>query len=323
MKKWISILGGLLAVQLIVAVAVNVSDQDYGAFEAKEKLLGFDKQKVNRLLIEDDKESVTLRKSAGQWVLPDADDFPAMQKSVDDLLDKLAGLEKGWPVATTSGASRRFRVADDDYEHRVTLYAGDEVAARLYIGTSPGFRKVHIRPEREDAVFVAELNAWEVDTQVDAWIDKGLLGLDDAEVAQVDIAGKLSLKNQAGELQLVGLAEQETTNSEAARSLIDKLSKLRIESLKSGEEAAKYTQQDPVLDISVALKDGRALRYRFYKEENESNYLLKRSDMDSFFEIASYSVDPLRHASREKLVVVKEPQKEAVSDIKTTQNQLK
>ncbi len=319
MKKWISILGGLLVVQLVVAVAVNVDDQDYGAFEAKEKLLGFDKQKVDRLLIEDDKASVTLQRSAGKWVLPDADDFPAKQESVDDLLDKLAGLEKGWPVATTSSAGRRFKVAEDAYEKRVTLFTGDQVSGRLYVGTSPGFRKVHVRSDDEDRVFMAELNAWEVDAQIDDWINKDLLGLDEADMAQVDIAGKVTLQRQEGKLQLSGLAEQESTNSEEAQSLLDKLGKLRIQSLMSKEEGAKYAQQDPVLDISVTLTDGKALRYKFYGVESDSKYLLMRSDMDRYFEVASYMVDPLKQASREKLVVNEPPQ--ASPGIKTSQNQ--
>ncbi len=319
MKKWISILGGLLVVQLVVAVAVNVDDQDYGAFEAKEKLLGFDKQKVDRLLIEDDKASVTLQRSAGKWVLPDADDFPARQESVDDLLDKLAGLEKGWPVATTSSAGRRFKVAEDAYEKRVTLFTGDQVSGRLYVGTSPGFRKVHVRSDDEDRVFMAELNAWEVDAQIDDWINKDLLGLDEADMAQVDIAGKVTLQRQEGKLQLSGLAEQESTNSEEAQSLLDKLGKLRIQSLMSKEEGAKYAQQDPVLDISVTLTDGKALRYKFYGVESDSKYLLMRSDMDRYFEVASYMVDPLKQASREKLVVNEPPQ--ASPGIKTSQNQ--
>jgi hypothetical protein len=322
MKKWISILSGLLVAQLVLAVAVNLTEQDYGAFETKEKLLGFEKQKVDRLLIEDGKASVTLKSSADQWVLPDEGDFPATQKSVDSLLDKLAGLEKGWPVATTSSASRRFKVAEDEYERRLTLYSGDEVAARLYIGTSPGFRKVHLRPDEEEAVFVAELNTWEVDAQADGWIDKEVLKLDQAKLEKVEIAGKLSLQNQGGEMQLIGLQEQESTNIEEASALVNKLSALRIQSLMGEEASAAYKEKDPALDIEVTLKDGKQLSYQFFEVENQSHYILKRSDRDRYFEVASYLVDPLKGASREKLVVFNEPEQETAPEIKTSQNEI-
>jgi hypothetical protein len=322
MKKWISILAGLLVAQLVLAVAVNLNEQDYGAFEANEKLLAFEKQKIDRLLIEDGKASVTLKRSADRWVLPDEGDYPVAQNSVDTLLDKLAGLEKGWPVATTSSASRRFKVAEDEYERRLTLYAGDDVVARLFIGTSPGFRKVHLRPDDEEAVFAAEFNEWEMDAQADGWIDKDLLKLDEAQLEQVEIAGKLTLKNQQGDLQLTGLQAQESTNVDEVRALVNKLTGLRIQSLKDEEESVKYKQQDPDLDIVVTLKDGMQLSYRFYKADDNTHYTLKRSDKNRYFEVASYSVDPLNEVSREKLVVVNESQQEAASEIKTSQNQI-
>jgi hypothetical protein len=320
MNKWISILAGLLVAQIVLAVAVNLTEQDYGAFEIKEKLLAFEKQKIDRLLIEDGKASVTLKSSAEQWVLPDEGDFPVTQNSVETLLDKLAGLEKGWPVATTSSASRRFKVAEDEYERRVTLYSGDAVTARLFIGTSPGFRKVHLRPDDEEAVFVAEFNEWEMDTQANGWIDKDVLKLDEKALEQVSIAGKLTVQNQQGDLQLTGLQAHESTNIEEVRALINKLSGLRIQALMSEEESAEYQQQKPDFSIVADLRDGKQLSYQFFKVENNTHYILKRSDKDRYFEVASYLVDPLKEASREKLVVVNESQQEAAPEIKTSQN---
>lgn len=39
--------------------------------------------------------------------LPESDDFPADGTAVQRLLDKLTGLKKGWPVATSTGAAER------------------------------------------------------------------------------------------------------------------------------------------------------------------------------------------------------------------------
>lgn len=322
MKKWISILAGLLVAQLVMAVAVNMGEQDYGAFVAKEKLLAFDEQKVDRLTIEDGNGAVTLDHSSGKWVLPDEGDFPAAQKNVETVLDKLSGLEKGWPVATTTSASRRFKVAEDEFERKLTLYSGDEVVARLYVGTSPGFRKVHLRPDDEGAVFVAEFNTWEVDAQADGWIDKEILKLDQADLEKIEITGKFSLSKQQEDIQVVGLGEQESTNLEEARNLMNKLSDLRIQSLVNEEKRDVYQDKDADLQILVMLKDGKQLNYQFFKAEGESHYILKRSDRDRYFQVAAYMVDPLKEVSREKLVVVKESRQEATTEIKTSQNEI-
>jgi lipid-A-disaccharide synthase-like uncharacterized protein len=49
MNKSVSILGGLLVVQLVLAMAVNVTDRGFGAFQAQDKLLVFDKERIDTL----------------------------------------------------------------------------------------------------------------------------------------------------------------------------------------------------------------------------------------------------------------------------------
>ena len=47
---------------------------------------------------------------------------------------------------------------------------------------------------------------------------------------------------------------------------------------------------------------GEVLRYRFSKPEDASYYVLKRSDLDYYFKVAEYMVDPVTETTREKLV---------------------
>jgi hypothetical protein len=319
MKKWISILSGLLFAQLVLVMAVHLSAQDYGAFEGKEKLLGLDDRTIDHLLIEGDNSSVSLKKTAGSWVLSDEGNFPASQKSVNDLLDKLAGLERGWPVATSNSASRRFKVAQDQYHRKLTLYSADEVVARLFVGSSPGVRKVHLRANDDEAIYVAEFKSWETGAQVDDWLDKAVLQLEEADIGQLDIAEEISLKSEDGKLQLTGLTEQESTNESEAFALVRKLAGLAVQSLKSEEESAPFKQQQPDFKVSVTLTNGERLNYQFFKA-SDSQYVLKRSDLDRYFEVASYLVKPIIEASRERLVNSNESKVDGVSKIKTSQD---
>ncbi len=121
MKNGIFILSGLLAAQLVLATVLNLSGEDYGVFQVEEKLLSFKRQAVDGLRIEDGTDTVVLKKQVGKWLLPSIGDFPASQGDVERLLDKLAALEKGWPVARTSGAARRFAVDEEQFERKLTL----------------------------------------------------------------------------------------------------------------------------------------------------------------------------------------------------------
>ena len=83
MKKWISILSGLLAAQLVLAAILNLTGEEYGTFQAKEKLLSFNRQAVSVLQIKDGTDSVELRKQEGKWLLPDSGNFPASRRQVE------------------------------------------------------------------------------------------------------------------------------------------------------------------------------------------------------------------------------------------------
>ena len=300
MKKWISILGGLLAVQLVLVAAVTLTGEEYGAFRAEEKMLAFDRQAVDGLRIEEGKEGLTLKKRNGKWLLPESDDFPADGKSVERLLDKLAAMKKGWPVATTGGALRRFKVSDKGFERKLTLLAGDKAAAVLYVGSSPGYRKVHVRPADDKSVYAVAFNVWEAGAKSDDWIDKTLLKLDGKAVERIELPG-VTLQRKEDKLRVTGLGEKEQTNGKAVRSLLDKLTGLRIQSLLGVESKPEYRQEKPELEVKLERKGGDLLTYRFSKPKEGGYYVLKRSDLKYYLKVAEYAVNPIKESTRKKL----------------------
>jgi hypothetical protein len=317
MQKWITFLSGLLVAQLVLAVVINLSGEDYGAFEADEKLLVFDPVAVDGLRIEAEDNSLWLQKTAQGWQLPAAHDFPADSASVQRLLDKLAALEQGWPVATTDSATRRFKVAEAEFQTRITLLAGEATVAQLYLGTSPGFRKVHVRPAVATAVFAVTFNSWEASTELDDWIDKEILELDDNTLQRIEFPDLVVERQETG-MQVQDLGEQEKTDTEAVRSLLNRLAGLRIQSLLGVEAEAEYRQDAPVLEIKLTPKEGEPMTYRISQPAEASYYVLKRSDLDYYFKLPEFSVQPLLETTREKLVQ-SEPEEPSAPIAKETQ----
>ena len=304
MKKWIFILSGLLAVQFILTAAVTLTGEDYEAFQAEEKVLSFDKKEVDGLRIEDGTDSVSLKKQEGKWLLPESGDFPANQSSVEQLLGKLATLKKGWPVAKTRSALRRFKVDEEQFERKLVLLSGDEAQATLYVGTSPGFRKVHIRPANGDEVYAVMFNTWDAAAKADEWIDKDVLTLDESDVDRVEMPGVV-LHWKDGKPKVADLGEKEQTNEKESRSLLGKLAKLRIQSLMGTGAKPEYQQDKSAFEVKITRKGGEILNYRFSKSEGASYYILKRSDLDHYFKVAEYTLNPIKETTREKLVQAK------------------
>ena len=304
MKRRIIVLSGVLAAQLVLAAALNLAGEEYRVFQAEEKLLSFNKQELVGLRIEDSTNTVVLKKQGGKWLLPVSGDFPASQRDVEQLLDKLATLEKGWPVARTRSAAQRFRVDEEQFERKLVLVADDDEQAILFVGSSPGFRKVYARPGDGNEIFAVDFNTWEADAEADDWIDKDILKLDENIVQRIEMPG-LILQREDGKLQMADLGETEQTNGEESRALLGKLTGLRIQSLLGTEAKPEYRQDEPALEVKMTRNSGEVLGYRFSRPEDASFYVLKRSDLDYYFKVAEYMVDPVRETTREKLVQVR------------------
>jgi len=301
MKKWILVLSGLLVAQLVLATILNLTGEDYGTFQAEEKLLSFNKQAVSGLQIADDTDSLELKKQEGKWLLPDSGNFPASQRKVEQLLDNLAAMEKGWPVARTRGAAQRFAVDREHFERKLTLLSDDGTRATLYVGSSPGFRKVYVRSGDKDEIFAAELKVWEANAKTEDWIDTDILALDQSSVQRIEMPGFI-MRRQDGRLQVMNLDEKEQTIVGESNALLGKITGLRIQSLLGTEVESEYRQDEPVFEISMTTEGGEVLDYRFSKPQDAAYYVLKRSDLDYYFEVAEYTVNPVRETTREKLV---------------------
>ena len=305
MKKWIVLLCGVLVAQLVFAVIVYVSGEEYGAFEADEKLLVFDVAAVDRIQIEDGSNSVVLTKQVEKWVLPEQDDFPADQHNVLQLLDKLAAMKRGWPVATTRGASRRFKVAEDEFERKLMLLANNETLGQLVIGNSPGLRKVHVRNADDDEVFAVAFNTWEAGANLDDWIDKNILAFSAEDLLQIEMSD-IVLQREDGELWLADLAGEEEINRQEIQILVNSLSGLRVDTLLDEGDKPENLSDEADFALKVTLGPDQTLTYHFFKLNEEPYYLLKRSDLDDYFKIAEFHVNAIKETARDKLILTDE-----------------
>ncbi len=93
-----------------------------------------------------------------------------------------------------------------------------------------------------------------------------------------------------------------SVNSPRTRSLLGKLTGLYIQSLLDTEAEPEYRQNEPALEVKMRRMGGEVLSYHFSKPEDAAYYVLKRSDLEHYFKVAEYMVDPVKETTREKLV---------------------
>ena len=176
MEKTIRILAIVLVAQLLLAVGMSLTGPNLAAAHPDTPLFTLGDQPVDHLTIEGpDSARVVLAKQGEGWVLPDNGGYPADKMRVDTLLSRLEGLQRGLPVATTSGALKRFKVSDESFERRVVLAHGDDTLATLYLGSSPGMHHVHARSSKDDAVYAVDFAVYEAPDKAADWEDKAIL----------------------------------------------------------------------------------------------------------------------------------------------------
>jgi hypothetical protein len=275
----IPLLTGLLVAQLLIlAVLLLVGDEEGSVAE----LLSFEGTAVTALTIEDgDGNVVSLEQIDGQWQVGE---LPAEAGKVEGVIESLAGGSASWPVATTESSQARFEVTEDAFQRRVAFAGESGELATLYLGSSPGFRRIHARQADSAAIFSIDFGVHELPTDASDWLDKQLLRTE--AVASVTFPeGDVLARDEDGGWTVDGLA----ADAEAAGRYVDRIEGLSV--LGVHEWDPDTVLGDPV---SVAIQDSEGahvLTFRFNDAADE--YVLESDRLPGAFTVASYIVEQI------------------------------
>ena len=305
MSRVTSLLTLALAVQLLICAAVFWPRQDAGESDARQPLLALDANKVDRLVISDGENSLLLARAERGWIMPDYHGLPVQQSRVDRVVIDLPSLPRGWPVAESESADERFEVAENDYQRKLTYRASDADAGEIYIGTSPGFRKVHVRPAGADAVYAVEFNSFEVPATPEEWLDKTLLQVDEVTaVSGVDYSIRREDGGWQGDAGIPPAQEE-------VEELVSALTGLRVNAAADIATAAIFEDMDAPPTLVVETDDGR-LDYRLF--EIEDAHYIRRSDIPVYFSVSDYDYDRLDEVSADSLYAADDDGEESEAD---------
>ena len=237
MNKRIGLLGGILSVQVLILAVVLISN-GLGADEETAGLLLFEPARVARLGIATADEAVELSRGDTGWRLDGG--LPADDGKVGDVLEKIAKVSAAWPVATSAESAERFEVTEENFQRRLVIESEDGASSTLYLGSSPGYRRVHARAADADEVYSIDFSNYEAPADADHWLDKQLLR-PGGEVVGVARAEGWALRLADGEKQAAS-ATAFTSGS-------------ATESLEEADDPVPAAQADPAA-ADDAISDG-------------------------------------------------------------------
>jgi Domain of unknown function (DUF4340) len=198
MRRPILILIALLAVQLLLALGLAIRTSPLAGVAPESPLLGTLVANADELVIDSRTTAegsttaaaptrIELARHNGEWVMPSEFNIPIKGTKVYDLLARLATLRRGLPIATSGAALERFKLADDDFEHRVVLKRGGKTLGTLYLGSSSGVRQTDARTASERAVYAIDLASYELPAQASDWFDADLLQHNPASLTELQV----------------------------------------------------------------------------------------------------------------------------------------
>ena len=213
MTRLNQILAGLLVVQLGLAALVFLGDEDETIRALRPVVADLDPEAVDRVQVFDrtagsgdgedatdeneaadgaaaEQASIVLERRGSEWVLVSHHDHPVDTRRVTELVDKVIALRSRGPVASGAARQRQLEVADDHYQRKLVIGAGDREVT-LYVGASAGARQTSVRLAGQDEVHgVSGLTAFGVSADVSSWIDPSYLQIARDEIASVEVVNR-------------------------------------------------------------------------------------------------------------------------------------
>lgn len=285
MSRSLSILLLALAVQCVLVAVVYWPEKDRTSLATEQALLPFDPGLIQELQIGDayDNETV-LRKTGEHWRLPELEDLPADGEKIEQLFAALTSGGQEWPVARTAAARQRFKVASYHYQRSLTFISTDELLGTVYLGTSPGFRKVHARNEVQDQIYSIALNLFDAHAISSAWLDRKLLQIR----TPMSITADGYALSRAGGGWVSGMGNK--PDERELEALLSILRNLQVDGVAAEEMQRDLAETEADLVLQVQSLSGERTLELFTVGQG---HYIHSSEYTLFFKLSAYDYDRL------------------------------
>ncbi len=297
MNTRLGLLFGLVIVQIVLIAGFWFGGGSQDTSESV--LLDIDPQTITKIKISDSETNTLLRRDEQGWVVQYAGageeedtTSPADADKIATIIDKLAGLSSPWPVATSSASSTRFEVAEENFQRRVELYVAGDLAGDLYLGTSPGFQKVHARRGLENNVYSVALSNYELAADPDSWLDKRLLAVQQSpETISVHFRDETTRRENLSKSDEGWLINGDAANQETVTTYVNRYTTLRV--LGRAEKTA--IENSNIIAEIETNSAGEVQRLSIFKntEDEEGDYLVKLDSAPEYYRLATYVAEQL------------------------------
>jgi len=289
----------LLGLQIILILVVYTYAQGNARPHDTKLLIPINAEIIDELIISDDSGELRLNKTADGWVIPKLDSLSANEIKLSSILSDLLSLKSGWPVASTAGSQSRFKVAGENFNRRVDLISKTVKVGSIYVGTSPGFKKSHVRLDEQKNIYALPLNTYDLPTDPADWLDKSLIAVQNIRsIEGIDF----KLVSEDREWSVVPTDKELATESNVE---VNKDNATALDMAFKTLTVLSVTNEDINMDDSEAyrLKVFAPNQFTYTFLEKDDQYYVNRSDIDSIFTLSKFNFDSILSQNLESLSI--------------------
>lgn len=309
MKRHNQVLAGILVVQIILSIVVFWPKSTV-AIESKPVFPDLEAGDIVALTIADaGGNSTALRQVTGEWVLPDADDYPAQADKITPLLDKIVGLTTGRLVTRTDASHKRLQVAPDDFVRRIEFETADGTKHTLYLGSSPSYGVTHFRVDGQSETYLTDaISTWETNATAASWINTAYLSVPRTDVTRMTLEntnGTFTFtKDDAGNWTMEDLAADETLNEGQVTTLLQRATSVNmLTPLGKGDEAA-YGMDKPNAVVTLETGDETITLRVGAKDPDDNSYVVISSESPYYVRVSEFAVKHVVESTRDDFLQV-------------------
>lgn len=298
-KKIVPILVIILAVQLLLVGLLSWRSDSLAPVASNEPLVSVTKDQIEWVRMSDHAgKQIVLKKEQGSWIVPDKFNFPVDSTKLSGVIDSVLAFKKSYPVGKSETSAKQFRVSEADFERKLELGgSGDKVLSTIYFGSSPSFKRVHVRVEKGDT-HLAEYTVYNLALESGDWLDFSNLNIDPANIKKVvindvvvessprtDGTGTDFIVSGAGPDQRFDFVKTRALASKANSVIFkDVLGKTTDEALKSLPVVFSWSTETGAATISYEVRGpvkAEQPSYALFVSDRSFVYKITASELDS------------------------------------------
>lgn len=304
MKRQHQILAGILAVQVVLSIFVFWPRS--GATAGGNPLFpDLEVTDFVALAIMDvDGEAIVLRRVDGDWVLPEADDYPADASKIEPVIDKILGLNSSRLVTRTAASHGRLQVSADGFVRRLDFETADGAKHTIYLGSSPSYGATHFREEGRDETYLTDqLTTYETSPEANSWIDTSYVTVAEDDIVRMSLEngnGSFDFtKDEDGDWTMAGLGSDETLDEKQVGNVVRRSASLKMVAPLGKEELDDYAMHQPNALVLVETADGTITLRVGAQDPNDNSYVVASSVSEYYVRVSEFSVKDLVESTRE------------------------